>query len=132
MQDRYGLCIRAGHAGGGSSLHTAAARVGHELGRSAAAQLLQPLLRALTGRLRGILRRVPALTLTEFRQRHGGGGGLGGAKGGTDGALPELLCKSFEAALQGRTEALIADMQARQSFDCFWYLLHISEGKLRT
>ena len=86
-------------------------RVGHELGRSAATQLLQPLLRALCGRLHTILARVPALTIEEHKARQGGYGGR--VAGGGDSGLPELLCRSFEQALAGRTNVLIADAQVR-------------------
>jgi hypothetical protein len=79
-------------------------RIGHDLGRSAAKQLLQPLLRALTARLLSTLRRVPALTLQEFRLQRAGYGDV-------QAMLPELLCTSFQQTLERRIRSIVAEVE---------------------
>jgi hypothetical protein len=75
----------------------AARHVGHLLGRSAASQLLQPLLSALCERLLAILKRMPALTLAESQLRH--------QSPSTN--LPQRLCDNFLAVVQGQAVVLV-------------------------
>eukprot|EP00892_Ulva_mutabilis_P012033 jgi/Ulvmu1/9201/UM005_0301.1 len=77
-------------------------RVGHAMGRTAAEQLLQPLVRALCSRLSEALARLPSLTLAEQAART-----AGGAAGAL---LPPRLAENFRGALESRVKELVASV----------------------